>query len=263
MVGWLDGSCGWKMNSCAKLLEMAIVRWPWSWLWCKQLTTVTHSHGSKFKPQISKAKLLSAWDAGCFKLHHKEKHQSRCSWPCHGINPFFSRMGPVIHAEEVNQSQAVLKALSLCVKRKGKRFQRFSAPECRSRSSGITLKDPELTDLTVTLGCTLASLNMGALWNNFWKRLRSCSRFYSHVRRCLLPGPLNFFCSQNFCLLLSPLGSLSDQNFVQFQACDQWRGRLQPLILRLGSNWRGLPKPAASNTDEARGKVRRWWAPSL
>lgn len=42
---------------------------------------------------------------------------------------------------EVNQSQAVLKALSLCVKRKGKRFQRFSAPECRSRSSGITLKD--------------------------------------------------------------------------------------------------------------------------
>ena len=72
MVGWLDGSCGWKMNSCAKLLEMAIVRWLWSWLWCKQLTTVTHSHGSKFKPQISKAKLLSAWDAGCFKLHHKE-----------------------------------------------------------------------------------------------------------------------------------------------------------------------------------------------
>ena len=68
-----------------------------------------------------------------------------------------------IHAEEVNQSQAVLKALSLCVKRKGKRFQRFSAPECRSRSSGITLKDPELTDLTVTLGCTLVSLNMGAM----------------------------------------------------------------------------------------------------
>lgn len=53
---------------------------------------------------------------------------------------------------EVKQSQAVLQALSLCINRKGSRFQRYDALECRSRSSG-TLKDgssPSFFDLAPT-----------------------------------------------------------------------------------------------------------------